>query len=193
MKCWQLALLTALYALSAIDLRYGDESGFSLTPCVPYGWLPKGRQTAIRSEHKKVANVFGLMSPGQDLCCYLTQGNINSDFIIEAIDDFARTAGRPTVIVLDNARWHTSKKVKARAVEWERQGVFIFYLPTYSPHLNLIEILWRKINGAARRYEWLRPKDYQSSQALTDALIDILQQFGSKHKIKFSVNKKLLN
>lgn len=187
MKCWQLALLTALYALSAIDLRYGDESGFSLTPCVPYGWLPKGRQTAIRSEHKKVANVFGLMSPSQDLCCYLTQGNINSDFIIEAIDDFARTVNKPTVIVLDNATWHTSKKVKARAVEWERQGVFIFYLPTYSPHLNPIEILWRKM-----KYEWLRPKDYLSKQALSDAIIDILKGFGSNHKIRFSINKKLL-
>lgn len=89
------------------------------------------------------------MSPSQDLCCYLTEGNINSDFIIEAIDDFARTVNKPTVIVLDNATWHTSKKVRARAAEWERQGVFIFYLPTYRPHLNPIEILWRKINGAA--------------------------------------------
>ncbi len=131
LKCWQLALLTALFASSAIDLRYGDESGFSLTPCVPYGWPPKGRQTAIRSEHKRVANVFGLMS--QDLCCYLTQGNINSDFIIEAIDDFAKTVTRPTVIVLDTATWHVSKKVRAKADEWEQQGGFLFYRPTYSP------------------------------------------------------------
>ena len=61
---------------------------------------------SIRSEHKKVANVFGLMSPSQDLCCYLTQGNINSDFIIEAIDDFARTVNKPTVIVLDLSLIH---------------------------------------------------------------------------------------
>ena len=173
-----------------VDLRYGDESGFSLTPCVPYGWLPKGRQTAIRSEHKRVANVFGLMS--QDLCCYLTQGNINSDFIIEAIDDLAKTVTKPTVIVLDNATWHVSKKVRAKADDWEQQGVFLFYRPTYSPHLNPIEILWRKINGAARQYEWLRPKDYLSKQALTDALVEILKGLGSEHKIKFSVNKELL-
>jgi transposase len=190
LKCWQLALLTALYRL--VDLRYGDESGFSLTPCVPYGWLPKGRQTAIRPEHKPVANVFGLMSLSQDLRYYLTQGNINSDFIIEAIDDFAKTITKPTVIVLDNATWHVSKKVTAKADGWERQGVFLFYRPTYSRHLNPIEILWRKINGAAQRYEWLRPMDYLSKQALTDALVDVLQGFGSKHKIKFLVNKELL-
>ncbi len=197
MKCWQLALLTALFASSAVDLRYGDESGFSLTPCVPYGGLPKGRQTAIRSEHRRVANVFGLMSLSQDVCCYLAEGNINSDFIIEAIDDFAKTVTKLTVIVLDNATWHASKKVRAKAGEWERQGSsYSTCRPTAPsgtpPRLNPMDILWRKTNGAARRYEWLRPKDYLSKQALTGALVEILKGFGSEHKIKFSVNKELL-
>jgi len=39
--------------------------------------------------------------------------------------------------------------------EWEEKDFYIFNLPTYSPHLNIIEILWRRM-----KYEWLKPEDY---------------------------------
>ena len=45
------------------------------------------------------------------------------------------------MVVLDNARVHTSKAFQERREAWEKRGLFIFYLPPYSPHLNLIEIL----------------------------------------------------
>jgi transposase len=35
------------------------------------------------------------------------------------------------------------------------------YLPPYSPHLNLAEVLWRKL-----KYEWLRPEDYFQAETL---------------------------
>lgn len=38
----------------------------------------------------------------------------------------------------------------AKIQEWEEQDVFIFFLPPYSPELNLIEILWRRI-----KYNWI--------------------------------------
>jgi hypothetical protein len=30
-----------------IKLYFGDESGFSLTPCVPYGWIKKGEDAVF--------------------------------------------------------------------------------------------------------------------------------------------------
>ncbi len=44
---------------------------------------------------------------------------------------------------------------------WEARGLFLFYLPPYSPHLNIAEVLWRKL-----KYEWLQPADYASAQTL---------------------------
>ena len=42
--------------------------------------------------------------------------------------------------------------------KWRTESdLFLFFLPTYSPKLNLIEILWRKI-----KYEWLEFKAYLS-------------------------------
>jgi transposase len=48
---------------------------------------------------------------------------------------------------------HHAKVVKNEFENWENLGLSIFYLPTYSPHLNPIEILWRFCKykcGAAR-------------------------------------------
>ena len=65
--------------------------------------------------------------------------------------------------------------------EWEEQDLFIFFLPRYSPHLNRIETLWRKI-----KYEWLKPRNYQSWKTLTKAVKNILASFGSDYNINFS-------
>src|SRR5262252_3785847 len=55
------------------------------------------------------------------------------------------------------------------------------YLSTYSPELNLVEILWRKI-----KYTWLPFSAYQCLNALRDALENILKNFGSKYQITFA-------
>lgn len=55
----------------------------------------------------------------------------------------------------------------------------IFYLPKYSPHLNSIEILWRKI-----KYEWLRAKDYLTFETLEKVLEGIFSEFGNTYSIK---------
>jgi len=44
---------------------------------------------------------------------------------------------------------------------WQKRGLFIFYLPTYSPHLSIAETLWRKL-----KYEWLAASDYEDGQRL---------------------------
>ena len=83
--------------------------------------------------------------------------------------------------MLDNASIHTSRKIKERLTQWECKGLFIFYLPPYSPQLNIVEILWRKL-----KYEWLKPSDYQTSQTLFYAVWQILAAVGIHLIIKFS-------
>lgn len=166
-----------------IDLLFGDETGFSLEPNVPYGWLPIGRQTSLPSEHKRVGNVFGLLSClGRSIMHWTTQ-NINSAFVVRCLDALAEKTTKPTVVVLDCAPWHTADVVKQRIVAWQQRDLYLFYLPPYSPQLNLIEILWRKI-----KYEWLEPKDFTSKDTLKDALLSIFQQYGTQFQINFSKN-----
>jgi transposase len=44
-------------------------------------------------------------------------------------------------IVVDHSKIHTSNALEERLEEWTEQGFTIFELPSYSPELNLIEIL----------------------------------------------------
>jgi transposase len=181
-----LLTLVALYLTGHIDLRFGDETNFSMTPNVPYGWLKEGKQCGIPSDPHRVLNVFGLMSLGNQMCSYPTKGTIDANYIIRCLDDFAATIKRPTVVVLDNAAWHTAQAVQEKWQQWQDRGLFIWYLPTYSPHLNPIEILWRKM-----KYRWLRPEDYLSKEKLEAAITNILYRFGSEFVINFSMNYKL--
>lgn len=47
---------------------------------------------------------------------------------------------KPIYIVLDNARYHHAKVVRALA---EKLNIKLLYLPPYSPNLNIIERLWK--------------------------------------------------
>lgn len=181
-----LELLVFLHLRGDIDLRYADESGFNLTPNIPYGWTRQGEQKGIPTRKGGKLNIFGLMNPSGQLTSYQTSQNVDSQMVIDWLDDFAASIKKLTVVVLDNATPHKSKKFMSNIEKWEAQGLFIFYLPTYSPHLNPIEILWRKM-----KYEWLKPQDYLNKEIFHDALNNILKNYNNgDFKINFDFNKR---
>lgn len=181
-KLKEILQLVALEKQNFLKIYYADECGFNETPSVPYGWQPKGAPLSIPSTSGQGWNVFGIMSSDNQLFSNKTKNTIKSDFVIQAIDEFAKSPNRAprSVIMIDNAKIHHSKAFKRNLETWQEQGVEIFYLPTYSPHLNRIETLWRKC-----KYEWLLPQDFVSWQTLTDKINYILQNFGSKFTINF--------
>jgi len=171
-----LIILLGLFLWGHIDLRYADETSFNLEPNVPYGWMKKGEQKAIPSRKGGNLNVFGLLNLKGELTTYQTTNRVNANQVIEWLDDFANSIEQLTVVVLDNAPWHTAQNIEDRIQEWEEKGLFIFRLPPYSPHLNKIETLWRKI-----KYEWLKPKDYSSKEQLHQAINHILKNYNNEN------------
>ena len=140
----------------AIDLYYLDQAGFCLIPCVPYGWQPVGETLAIPSSRSRSLNVLGIMNRHHDLKAYTSQQSINSDVVILCIESFFPKVDKRTVIVMDQAPIHTSYAMQDKREEWVERNLEIFELPSYSPELNLIEILWRFI-----KYTWLDASAYQ--------------------------------
>jgi hypothetical protein len=67
-KLPRLAKLVEQDRIGQIDLRYLDQSGFSLTPCIPDGWQEKNEQIILKSRTGKRINVIGLMNRKNELC-----------------------------------------------------------------------------------------------------------------------------
>lgn len=177
-------MLCVLSVCGVIDLRFCDETAFNLTSNIPYGWTPIGEQQGIEASKGGNFNVFGLLNVHTGaLNSYTTTGSVNSDQVIEWLDDFAELVTKMTVLILDNAPWHKSAKVAAKMKEWQDRGLYIYFIPPYSPHLNYIEILWRMM-----KYKWLRPGDFKSKADLHDRINCILRHYGEESfQIDFSV------
>ena len=166
-----------------VDVYYGDESGGCLTSATPCGWQFPGEHVATRPRHGPRFNVLGFYNATtNELHTAAREGSLNAAFVIDTLGAWAATRTRPTVLVLDNARIHHAAAFQARIPAWQQQDVYLFYLPTYSPHLNKIETLWRKI-----KHEWLRPEAYTSFQTLKTAVGHILDRVGQQYTIQFKI------
>ncbi|MBE9230584.1 IS630 family transposase [Cuspidothrix issatschenkoi LEGE 03284] len=164
-----------------IDLRYLDESGFCLTPYVPYGWQEKGEKIPIKSSRSRRLNILGLMNRHQELDAYIFEGRITSEVVISCLDKFAENLPIKTVVVMDKASFHRSKKIQDKIDEWKHKNLEIFWLPSYSPQLNLIEILWRFM-----KYEWIEIDAYSSWQNLINYVEKVIREFGKEYVINFA-------
>jgi transposase len=164
-----------------IDIFYFDEAGFDLTPCVPYAWQPKNEYIEVPPAKSQRLNTLAFMDKDNACTPYVFECNINSDVVISCFDKFSETITKKTFVILDNAPVHKSKKFLSRLPEWHKKGLYLKFLPKYSPELNLIEILWRKI-----KYEWLPFEAYTSFRELAEWLDYILLNFGSQYIIEFS-------
>ena len=173
--------LETLSESGVIDLYYGDESGVSLEPCVPYGWQFADEQVSMPTAKGAGVNCFGLFTRSNKAVVATSENSIKAEFIVEQLERLSFSIKQITVVVLDNARIHTGKKMRERIGYWQTRGLFIFYLPTYSPHLNIVETVWRKL-----KYEWLAPTDYEDGQRLRYSVKQALNEFGKSLRINFS-------
>lgn len=165
-----------------IDLFYGDESAVSSQGYVPYGWqFPDEKVSVLVGKERYKINIFGLIDRNNNCHFATTQKNINANFVIEMLEKLSFSIKKETFIVLDNASIHTSKAFLARMRYWQERGLFIFFLPAYSPELNIAETMWRIL-----KTKWIRPEDYLDKDTLFYAVDRCMNNIGKEINIKFS-------
>lgn len=164
-----------------IDLYYFDESGFALDPTIPYAWQEPKSVIELPARKSGRINVLGFMNRHNDLHPFMFEESIHTGVVLACFDAFCHTITKKTVVVIDNASIHTSEEFADRIPYWKKQGLILKYLPPYSPELNLIEILWRRI-----KYTWLPFSAYTCLNALSEALAAILSGVGSEYQITFA-------
>ena len=71
-----------------------------------------------------------------------------------------RYPGPNSVIVCDNVSFHRSELFREL---WKAYGVKIIYLPPYSPHLNIIELLFNAIKSSLKKYQAFCEQDVKAT------------------------------
>ncbi|MBD5307931.1 MAG: transposase [Bacteroides sp.] len=163
-----------------MDLYYGDESHLCEEAYVPYGWKFSKADVYILFQCGKRLNCFAMIDRRCRTHWFTTENSIDANSIISYLDDFSLTIERKTVIVLDNAPIHGARKLLELRPLWEKRGLHIFFLPPYSPHLNIAEILWPLLKG-----KWLQPRDYLTPDTLFYAANRALATMGDGLMINF--------
>ena len=98
------------------------------------------------------------------------------DFLVECNQKNVYTSN--TELVLDNVRFHHCIKIKTYL---EPIGVEVFYLPVYSPDLNLIENVFGCIK---QRLDGIRPRALTSLQLKANIfmVIEVLGKFTNYYR-----------
>ncbi len=165
-------------AVGEICLKYLDESGFSLWAEPVYTWAKEGIQKRVEQSKKKGKrlNICGLLEPQSSFKYGLALKSFNSESYIKLMNWQAEEAekrlkltGKITVIVQDQGPIHTSKLTRSQYSKWEKQGLYIFFLPSYSPELNRVENEWERLKEdeiAGQMFE----DEYELALAVIEAI-----------------------
>lgn len=146
-------------------------------------WFVKGRgkqfKIPTRWGSDGRVNVLGTLSLSgtrEQLEYRILEGQCTREQVVaylQTLADRCDPAGL-TVVVLDNAPFHKGGELAKRREEWEKQGLYLRYLPAYCPFLNLIETTWRKLKG------FLMPRRcYNSVAELMEALLSAFKLLGA--------------
>jgi transposase len=94
---------------------------------------------------RKRFNVLGVLNAvTKEVLTITNETYINSESVCLLLAKIAvQYAGKPITIFLDNARYQRCQLVQDYAKAF---GITLLFLPSYSPHLNLIERYWRFVH-----------------------------------------------
>ena len=123
------------------------------------------------------------MNKNNILTAYTSECSVSSEALAACIDNFYEkyeNKSKKIYIITDNAGFHRSKFFREKTEERKEKNIEIFYLPKYSPHLNLIEILRRFM-----KYERTEFSAYRSRKTSVAYIENVIIDFGTEYRIDF--------
>lgn len=147
-----------------------DEASVCLTPLLGKTWAERGkpRKVPVTGGRASIA-AMSAISPKGRLVFQLHQKRITSAEVIEFLRQLLRHhPSRHVVVVMDQAKPHTSHKTKAFIESRER--LHVFYLPPYSPDWNPDEKVWNHLKNHELKAH--RARNKQELYDLTEAKLE---------------------
>ena len=124
-------------------LIYQDEVEIHRHPALTRAWAPRGKQPQVPAPGKNEKQVIygGVDYKTGRLTYTVAQSKCGAEFIVFLAALLAAYGRRRILMVCDNGRFHHTKAVQ-KFLEEHRDQIRVYWLPPYSPSLNLIERLW---------------------------------------------------
>lgn len=135
-----------------ILLYFEDEIDLNLLPGILRCWTLRGSQRKVMTPGLNMKRYgFGAVNYVSGKTLHRIEDHKNSAGFCAFVKQFMQTItqlpeyhGQKIVLVVDNFRIHHSRKTLEFLEQYTDQLV-LFALPTYSPWLNLIELLWKHL------------------------------------------------
>ena len=124
--------------------------------------------------HRGGYNVLSIVTPKGEMNYSVTEDSVNSERYIEFLDGLIHGRERPLILIVDQAPFHGSQKVR----EWvraHRTRLRVFFLPKRSPELNPDEQVWNEIKNNKLGKQPIKNKR-DLKQRLYSALRSLQQQ-----------------
>jgi putative transposase len=115
-----------------------------------YSWCLPGQRKWVQHEYPQGRRVNALaphepFGPVPGLEAVPFERTITSEDLLAYLRDRLPVAEVPRVVVLDNGSLHVSRVVKAARPGLAQLGIYLYYLPSYSPELNRIETVFKQL------------------------------------------------
>jgi transposase len=148
-------------------VMFEDEVFFQQSGSTHRTYAFKGKGVIVKSEPvKRSIKAFGAVSDEADPSFFFKFAPVfNQDsfqkFLSQIINRFK---GRKVFMILDNVRYHHARKIR-EWLEGKSSVLELHFLPAYSPNLNPIEKVWKKV-----KKESVHNKHFSSESSLKQAV-----------------------
>ena len=127
-----------------IEVLFADESEAHTHPPLTKVWAKVGERARVPAagNDEKVTVFGGWNFRTQRLMWYVCERKNSEEFLVflrQLLE--GKSPGKKYIVVLDNAGYHRANKVE-EFFERHEGEIEPFWLPPYSPELNLIEYVW---------------------------------------------------
>jgi putative transposase len=178
-----LANLKAKAAAGKLVLYYLDECGFAPTLPGSYSWTLPGERKFVRYEapQGRRVNALAAYRPYNQLprLEVFTAERTWDAYDLLGFLKALPWSKVPRVVVLDNASIHTSKVIRRARKGLADSGIYLYFLPPYSPELNLIEPVFRQV-----KHQEIPQRSFSTRSGLREAVAGGFTNYGRRLRPK---------
>jgi transposase len=160
-----------------VEVLFADAVHPQHNTMAAYGWIKRGEKREIATTTgRERLNLHGAMNAETWDITMIESETVDADSTIALLETIEQKYPLAVMIyiILDNAKYHYSKKVKAYL---EGSRIKLVFLPSYSPNLNLIERLWKFFKKKV-----LYNKYYEKLEDFRQASINFFRNLDAYHQ-----------